>query len=371
MPDWNSPAELAVEGAAFAKFMHALAGLYFWEFATSLDFDWAFITGKKKLHWPLIFYFLDRYLLFFAMIGILIALDVTTEVNCQVLYTFNQLVGDAAVGLASINLAIRTMALWSEKMFIVIPLVIIILGHWSLILQGVLLKAEWEPGTGCVITKTNTTILAATFIYSMCFDLVVLVLSAIKLAFGEGQRSQLMDMLFRDGLVYFMIAFIANLLATIFMLLNLSSIMSVIFNVPAAVASTIVACRAVRRLNRWSSAGPEVLYVPHLRANTHLPADFRPAAQARAQTGPSPSAQTLSLAETAVCHTRMVGRSPTASTCRYVRSSSSASHPTHSSRRWRRLLSRRTANPRPPRRRSPTLKTSRSARTSSVRHTKN
>lgn len=258
MPDWNSPAELAVEGAAFAKFMHALAGLYFWEFATSLDFDWAFITGKKKFHWPLIFYFLDRYLLFFAMIGILIALDVTTEVNCQVLYTFNQLVGDAAVGLASINLAIRTMALWSEKMFIVIPLVIIILGHWSLILQGVLLKAEWVPGTGCVITKTNTTILAATFIYSMCFDLVVLVLSAIKLAFGEGQRSQLMDMLFRDGLVYFMIAFIANLLATIFMLLNLSSIMSVIFNVPAAVASTIVACRAVRRLNRWSSAGPEV-----------------------------------------------------------------------------------------------------------------
>ena len=62
-----------------------------WEFATSLDFDWDFITGKKKFHWPMvtfpsftmqawnvcgeltvpyqIFYFLDRYLLFFAMIG--------------------------------------------------------------------------------------------------------------------------------------------------------------------------------------------------------------------------------------------------------------------------------------------------------------
>ena len=98
------------------------------------------------------------------------------------------------------------MALWSQKMFIVIPLVIVILGHWSLILQGVLLKAEWVPGTGCVITKTNTTILAATFIYSMCFDLLVLILTAVKLAFGQSQRSQLMDMLFKDGLVYFMIA---------------------------------------------------------------------------------------------------------------------------------------------------------------------
>ena len=34
-------------------------------------------------------------------------------------------------------------------------------------------------------------------------------------------------------------SFLANLLATVFMLLNLNSIMSVIFNVPAAVASTV------------------------------------------------------------------------------------------------------------------------------------
>ncbi|KAF7794913.1 hypothetical protein EIP86_006056 [Pleurotus ostreatoroseus] len=258
MPDWNSQEELQVEGVAFAKFMHALAGLYFWEFATSLDFDIDFIRGKKQFRWPLIFYFLDRYLLFFAMIGILVALDVTTEVNCQALYTYNQLVGDAAVGLASINLALRTMALWSQSRYIVVPLVLIILGHWSLILQGVLLKAAWVPGQGCVITQTNTTVLSATFIYSMCFDLVVLILTTVKLLMPGGRRSQLMNMLFKDGLIYFLIAFVANLLATVFMLMNLNAIMSVIFNVPAAVASTIVACRAVRRLSKWSSAGPEV-----------------------------------------------------------------------------------------------------------------
>ncbi|PSR72186.1 hypothetical protein PHLCEN_2v11943 [Hermanssonia centrifuga] len=150
------------------------------------------------------------------------------------------------------------MALWSQSLYIVVPLVLIILGHWSLILQGVLLKAAWVPGAGCVITKTNNTVLAATFIYSMCFDLVVLVLTAAKLAFNGDRRSQLMGLLFKDGLIYFVIAFVANLLATVFMLLNLNAIMSVIFNVPAAVASTIVACRAVRRLSDWSSNGPEV-----------------------------------------------------------------------------------------------------------------
>lgn len=76
-----------------------------------------------------------------------------SEVDCQSLYTFNQLVGQATIGLASINLAIRMyvssnirthcsahtsyrMALWSQNLYIVIPIVLIILGHWSLILQG-------------------------------------------------------------------------------------------------------------------------------------------------------------------------------------------------------------------------------------------
>ncbi|EMD35578.1 hypothetical protein CERSUDRAFT_116310 [Gelatoporia subvermispora B] len=260
MVDWSSQAEILVDATAFMKLMHSLAGLYFWDFASSLDFEWAFITRKKKFTWPLIFYFAGRYCLFFALIGILIALDTTSEVNCQALYTFNQLAGDAAVGLASINLSIRTMAIWSQSRWIVGPLVIVILGHWALILQGVLLKAEWVPGSGCAITHTNNTILAATFIYSMCFDALIFTLSAWKLAFKRaGTRSQLMKMLFKDGLIYFLVAFGANLLATIFMLLNWNSIMSVIFNVPAAVASTIVASRAVRRLNKFTTNGPEML----------------------------------------------------------------------------------------------------------------
>ncbi|KAI0676402.1 hypothetical protein C8Q78DRAFT_17476 [Trametes maxima] len=259
MVDWNSQAELVVDSTVFLKFMHALSGLYFWEVVTSLDFEWAFFTGKKRFHYPAVFYFLNRYCLFFTMIGILIALDTTTEIDCQALYTFNQIMGQASSGLASINLSIRTMALWSHNRYIVIPIIVIILGHWSLILQGVLVKASWVDGAGCLVTGSNNTILAATFIYSMCFDLIILLLSMYKLVIGvKGGRSQLMGLLFKDGLVYFVIAFLANLLATVFIMLNLNAIMSVIFNVPAAIFSTIVACRAVRRLTNFSQKGPEV-----------------------------------------------------------------------------------------------------------------
>ena len=127
-------------------------------------------------------------------------------IDCQALYIFNQVFGNAAIGLASINLSLRTIAVWSQSLYIVVPLVAIILGHWSLLLHGLLIKAAWIDGAGCQITNTDNKLLAVTFIYSMCFDLLVLILTTVKLAFGQGQRSQLMDMLFKDGLVYFMIA---------------------------------------------------------------------------------------------------------------------------------------------------------------------
>lgn len=196
----------------------------------------------------------------FALIGIAIALNVTKPVNCQALYTYNQVFGNAAIGLASINLSLRTMAVWSQAWYIVVPLVAVILGHWSLLLHGILIKAAWIPGSGCAITNTDNKILAATFIYSMAFDFSVLTLTAWKLAFPlkREKQSRIVQLIFHDGLIFFIIAFLANLLATIFMLLNLNAVMSIIANVPAAIASTIVACRAVRRLSNYTSTGVEV-----------------------------------------------------------------------------------------------------------------
>jgi len=258
MVEWDSPQEIQRDATAFVKFMHALLGLYIWEWFTSLSFDWQFLSGKRKFRWPMAFYFLNRYCLLFALIGIVIAANVTTEIDCQALYTFDQLVGNAAIGLASINLSLRTMALWSQRWYIVVPLVLIILGHWSLLLHGILLKAAWVPGEGCIITETNSTVLAATFIYSMVFDFIVLLLTAFKLCFGSGTRSRLMGLIFGDGLIYFAIAFLANLIATTFMLLDLNPVMSIIANVPAAIASTIVACRVVRRLSDFNNQGAEM-----------------------------------------------------------------------------------------------------------------
>jgi len=103
---------------------------------------------------------------------------------------------------------VRRMAVWGQKLYIVAALVIISLGHWSLLLHGILLTAAWVPGQGCVITSTDSKILSATFIYSMVFDFTVLTLTAFKLVRPTGTKSQLVNMMFADGLYYFIIAYV-------------------------------------------------------------------------------------------------------------------------------------------------------------------
>jgi hypothetical protein len=118
------------------------------------------------------------------------------------------------------------MAIWSQRWYIVLPLVAMILGQWSLLLHGmfpgshvykilidchalgVLVKATWVEGQGCIITATDNKLLAATFIYTMTFDFIVLFLTGCKLAFPSGGRSHLVTLIFGDGLIFFFIAYV-------------------------------------------------------------------------------------------------------------------------------------------------------------------
>ena len=64
------------------------------------------------------------------------------------------------------------------------------------------------PNQGCVITQTSNTILAATFIYTMCFDFTVLTLTGVKLGvtLTTRDRSRIVKLIFDDVLIYFMVA---------------------------------------------------------------------------------------------------------------------------------------------------------------------
>jgi len=87
----------------------------------------------------------------------------------------------------------------------------------------------------------------------MFVDLVVLVLSAIGLIMTPG-RSSLWKLLFKDGVVFFLMAFFSNTGAAVMLLLNLNPAMNLIFSVPAACITASAASRSFIRLSTWAQA---------------------------------------------------------------------------------------------------------------------
>lgn len=106
----------------------------------------------------------------------------------------------------------------------------------------------------------------------MFTDLAVLILSLVGLL-GSSGRSTLWGILFVQGIIYFVVSFTANILPTVFLLLNLnrksshdvgfndmgilkelsSAIMNVMFTIPAALVSCIVSCRSFVALTNYRS----------------------------------------------------------------------------------------------------------------------
>ncbi|CCM02831.1 uncharacterized protein FIBRA_04943 [Fibroporia radiculosa] len=274
MVDWSSPAEIAYDSTVYTRLMFVLFGVYIWEIVVTFGFEWSLITGKRRFTWPLsasaysnapthadhlfapVFYFLCRYCLLGALVGLIVSLTVTTVVNCQSLYTFNSWAGNMAIVCASTCLMLRTIAIWERKLKVVIPLCIFSLAHWVVLWRGAFtLTAVYSTQEqACVLTSNNHVYLNVEFLITMAFDFVTLVFTLVALI-PKKSRSDLWTLLFRDGLVYFIVAFCFNALPAILNILNLNVMMNVIAAVPAAVISAMAACRAVVRLHEYRSGG--------------------------------------------------------------------------------------------------------------------
>lgn len=259
MTRWTDPQVIAREAVIFSNVIHFCTGVVMWELGVNLPFDWSVISGRKRFRWPMIFYFSCRYLMFFALVGVLIALNVTSEINCQALYSFNQFAGNSAIGAASTLFMIRTTAIWNSSLYISIPLILVALGHWGCLLHGMTtVVSNWEPSTQtCVLLDTGGVSLELLYFYTMSFDLIVLILTILGLYRSPGYSS-LWRIIFKDGVVYFAAAFIGNLIPAITIVINLNPVMNIMFSVPAASAASILACRSFIRISTHSSTDPSM-----------------------------------------------------------------------------------------------------------------
>ncbi|KAI1792883.1 hypothetical protein LXA43DRAFT_1060251 [Ganoderma leucocontextum] len=241
MVDWKSQVELQRETVAYANVIFASFGLYVWEVFQTSDFEWAVLERKRKLKWEMLNitpvpFFISRYLLVVAISALMASFAVKSPINCGALYTFVCVAGNLSVICASITLMLRTIAVWDRKLPVVAALGTLCLAHCALLIRGMFITSSSYDlqSQACILSalsNTNRVFLSAAFWAR----------PGEQLGFG--------DLLFREGVIYYLAAFTFNAVPAVFSILNLNMIMNLISTVPATVMTVVAATRVVTRLH--------------------------------------------------------------------------------------------------------------------------
>ncbi|KAI0319112.1 hypothetical protein OF83DRAFT_851629 [Amylostereum chailletii] len=139
MPKWQDPSVLAADYNALVRFQLVVGGIYIWEFVTTLDYDWAYISGRRSWKWTTLLYEGCRLSVMASMIVISIGFGSPFELNCIVWLKFTLSLCYLGELFSSSLIAIRahvfpflslisnrspipnSIAIWNRNIYIVVP----------------------------------------------------------------------------------------------------------------------------------------------------------------------------------------------------------------------------------------------------------
>ncbi|TFK55521.1 hypothetical protein OE88DRAFT_1651876 [Heliocybe sulcata] len=247
MVDWKSPLVIAYQAEILIRFVHILAGIYLWEFIVTFPFEWSIYTGKRPFRWSIGIYIACRWLTIVALALFLAIFDIQTEVNCGAAIKSVTTIAHIAIGLTSVLLMLRAIAINGGKKIITIPLIVILLANWGTLLHGIYVAdAVWVPSAAsCSITNAATARLNVWV--SFTCDLIFLVVSVAGLLRKEGV-GRLWRLLLRQGLIWMLASAVGYLLPAVFLAIDLNDAMDYMFEPFAVIVMTICASRMYQGL---------------------------------------------------------------------------------------------------------------------------
>ncbi|KAH9979636.1 hypothetical protein BJV74DRAFT_125419 [Russula compacta] len=288
---FENPVVAASDGFALIKFWHVVAGVYIWEFLTTLDFEWHVLRWHRQsgpqnskstsYPWTIWLYCLTRGATLVAVISYLYDLNVKTRINCQAFVIFEMVFVYLALATASSLIVLRIKVIWDGNS--VMPMIaacIWVINGAFLILGITRLRSEWVPagGGGCDTYNIQTT--KVTIIVAFISDILLLIIMLVGLFRSNYHRSDAFGwgrLLWKQGVVWLSLAIIAGILPTVFVCLDLNAPLSVIFQMPWLVTMSIAATRMHRAL-KYSDIYAKRVPVEALRNDGHGSVDemFKP-----------------------------------------------------------------------------------------------
>ncbi|KAH9956523.1 hypothetical protein BC827DRAFT_1270889 [Russula dissimulans] len=251
MVNFRDPAEIAQDQLVVTKLWHAMAGLYMWEFVTTLDYEWSIIRGHRPYSRTIWIYSLTRMAALMGVILSLVGGDVTTPYNCEIETVFQLVFGYLAVASASFLIVLRIIAIWNKKKIItVVATTVWAINVLFLIHGAAQIRSTWSPDEAtCLVLNIESN--KPNFIVALCTDIVLLVIMLVgllRLGFHERSAFGMGRLMWRQGLIWLLIATLAEVPTAVFICLDLNDPYNYMFTIISMIAMSIAATRTHRQL---------------------------------------------------------------------------------------------------------------------------
>ncbi|KAG1738925.1 uncharacterized protein EDB91DRAFT_441762 [Suillus paluster] len=222
MVDWSDPDFEADLVMLSVQLLYFILGLYSWEYMRSSHVEIALLRRQLSFRWALLSYITARFS--FLIATVLLATQFSpfaTRVDCQSIDTLALFATNVAIGCSTTNLMIRTWIIWETSCLLRLLLALLSLGHWTLLALFVATARASTTNGVCMIHFVNPACLSAVIIYGMCYDLLLLVFTVVGL-WRIPPSSTLWKTLVKQGVIYFIVNLVANIVLLALYRLNLN-----------------------------------------------------------------------------------------------------------------------------------------------------
>ncbi|KAG1738923.1 uncharacterized protein EDB91DRAFT_1082617 [Suillus paluster] len=211
MADWDDINLEAKLEMLSVQLLYFILGLYGWEYIRSLHVEIALLRRQLAFRWALLSYITARFSFLIAIVCLATQFSpFPTGVDCQSMNTFIMLAINAAIGCSTTNLMVRTWIIWTNSYLLRLLLVVLSLGHWTILTLFVASARASSTNGMCMITFVNPAYSSAVVIYGMSYDLLLLVWTVVGL--WSISSSTLWKLLVKQGVIYFVINLVVNII---------------------------------------------------------------------------------------------------------------------------------------------------------------
>jgi len=187
--------------------------------------------------------------------------DVTTPYNCEIETVFQLVFGYLAVASASFLIVLRIIAIWNKKKIITVVAFTVWTINVLFLIHGITrIRSAWSPDMATCLTL-NIESSKRNFVATLSTDIILIVIMLIgllRLGFHERRAFGLGRLMWRQGLIWLLIATLAQVPPVVFLCLNLNDPYNCMLMITPTVAMSIAATRIHRQLVDFVSVRSDV-----------------------------------------------------------------------------------------------------------------